>query len=130
MPRGQNKEFKEKQGRLKKNTEEARELGRKGGPKSAEARRKSRTYREIFNEIKDELVKTKGGKKITLQEAAVQAVYKKAISGDINAMKLLLSMAGELDSNMQDFNQSINIVFSSKETADNFKTIVQRGINK
>lgn len=121
------KEFIAKQGRLRGNTEEARQMGKVGGKKSGEARRQKRTYREIFEALKDELIKTKGGKQVTLQEAAVQGVYKKAIGGDIQAMKLLLSMAGELETSMDDFSQTINITFANKEMADKFNTIIERG---
>lgn len=90
-------------------TEEAREIGKKGGIASGKARRKKKALNETLNELfsmplKDgkindiEQIKSLAavkGQNITVQEAIVIAQIQKAIKGDQRAARLLFEMLGE-----------------------------------
>ena len=80
---------------------EVRENGRKGGIASGEARRKKRDLREIFEAVRDMKVQValpdKSTKEMTFDEASALAMFKKAMNGDVNAMKLIATMLGEYE---------------------------------
>lgn len=74
--------------------EEAAKNGRAGGIASGEAKQRRKTYREIAMEIgrlpSDEL------KSMTNDEAVMVALYKKAKSGNVQAIGKLLNLFGEM----------------------------------
>lgn len=76
--------------------EEARERGRNGGIKSGEARRKKRDMKAELLLILDEPIKDKKGHKIPPRRAISLTLLKKALQGDLKAIKLLLEIIGEL----------------------------------
>jgi len=84
---------------------EARELGRKGGVASGKSRRERKTIREGFNAIlaapvkdKDVLKELKAaGAQTNAQGLLLLRIYQKAINGDMQAAKLLLTAIGEAD---------------------------------
>lgn len=80
----------------KRSTEEAREISRKGGIKSGEARRKKRDMKAELLLVMDELITDKSGKKVTPRKAISVTLLKKALSGDLKAIKLLLEIIGEM----------------------------------
>ena len=80
---------------------EARELGRQGGIASGEARRRKRDLKALFEAIREERIEVKmpdGTRKdTTFDEAAVIAMFQKAIRGDVRAMKLIATILGEYE---------------------------------
>lgn len=79
-------------------TDEAREIGRKGGIASGEARRERKDMRYFAKIVLDELVKDKkSGVELPTRYAALKSVLKKVLKeGDHNALKTLAQLAGEL----------------------------------
>ena len=85
--------------------DEARELGRKGGRASGKVRRKRKSIREGFNAILSAPVKDKtilaelkgAGADKNAQGLLLLRIYQRAICGDMQAAKLLLTAIGEAD---------------------------------
>lgn len=71
--------------------EEARELGRKGGIASGEARREKKTMREMLEYL---LAKKVEGDKTCL-EVIMTSATQKAMSGDIKAMEFVRDTSGQ-----------------------------------
>lgn len=85
---------------LKPNSErtpkERKELAKKAGIKSGEARRKKRDMKAELLLVLDEPIKDKKGHKLPPRRALSMTLLKKALSGDLKAIKLLLEIIGEL----------------------------------
>ena len=91
--------------------EQAREMGRKGGQKSAEARRKKKTMRELTKSIMETTVSTKQENvratlammgleenDMTYQAAVVVRLMQKAmVEGDTQAIRLIGELTGEIN---------------------------------
>ena len=91
--------------------EQAREMGRKGGQKSAEARRKKKTMRELTKSIMETTVSTKQENvratlammgleenAMTYQAAVVVRLMQKAmVEGDTQAIRLIGELTGEIN---------------------------------
>ena len=86
-------------------SEEAKKAGSKGGKKSAEARAEAKTTREIAKML-DSLAVTGKNKEVleqlgvpdddqTQQTVRLVALHKKAMTGDVAAIKLWLEITGE-----------------------------------
>lgn len=99
-----NEEFEKRKGRL--TTEEAREIGRKGGKASVEARREKKKLRQLV-EAFGELPAPEKVRKV-LQElgvsenemrtndmAIVVGLFQKAIKGDVSAFNAIRDIRGE-----------------------------------
>lgn len=75
--------------------------GRKGGIASGKSKRKKRELREIFEAIRKMPITIalpdKTTKEVDFDEAAVIAMYQKAMHGDVGAMKLIATMLGEYE---------------------------------
>lgn len=71
---------------------QAREMGRKGGIASGQARREKATMKAILEKILDE--PSKSGR--TYREMATLGLLKGAISGNANNYRLILETLGEL----------------------------------
>lgn len=81
-------------------TEEAREIGRKGGIASGEARRAKRDFREAMLDALSELVDRRNDKgdvvaKITAQQAICLKQIAKALKGDTTAAKFCVEVSAE-----------------------------------
>lgn len=99
-----NKEFEKRKGRL--TTEEAREIGRKGGKASVEARREKKKLRQLV-EAFGELPAPEKVRKVlnelgvaenemrTNDMAIVVGLYQKAIKGDVSAFNAIRDIRGE-----------------------------------
>lgn len=74
-------------------TDEARELGAKGGKASGEARRKRKLIRECLNELLSDRVPTAADK--TGVEAIAATLFLKALDGDLKAFELIRDTVGE-----------------------------------
>lgn len=76
---------------------EARELGRKGGIASGEARRNKKTMKEMLDYLLEkEIENSRTGEKVTYREAILTSAIKKAIKGDIKASQFIRDTAGEM----------------------------------
>lgn len=75
-------------------SDEAREIGRKGGLASAEARKKKKLLRECLQELLQMEYDTGKGKK-TGSEVLAAMLMKKAMAGDVKAFETLRDTAGE-----------------------------------
>jgi hypothetical protein len=88
-----------------RSTEEARERGKKGGIASGRARRERKSIREGFNAILSAPVRDKAtlaelkeaGADKTARGLLLLRIYQSAMSGDMQAAKLLLTAIGEAD---------------------------------
>lgn len=75
-------------------TEKAREIGRKGGIASGEAKRRKKTMRETLEMLLDEKYKRTGK---TFREEATIGLLKGAIWGNAKNYEVILEMLGELN---------------------------------
>lgn len=79
-----------------RSADEARELGRRGGIASGEARRAKRTLREVVRMMLDEEIPTKDGGKVTKRAAMAEKMLREAVQkGNIKAAKLVADWSGE-----------------------------------
>lgn len=94
----------------KRTKEEAREISRKGGKASGEARRKKKTMAQIAEKILELSMKPKrevmdvddannltelAGQNINVQTAMVLALTKNALEGDCKSIDMLLTLTGQ-----------------------------------
>lgn len=114
------------------NREAAAKAGSKGGKAAGIARRQRKTYREIALALRDELVEVRmpDGKKreIPLDEAVMLGLYRKALTGDHNAVKLLLEIQGEYQNSL-DLSAHVDtpsVIVGDDETAAKLKAILNR----
>lgn len=76
---------------------QARELGRKGGIASGEARRRKKALRELVQEAFAQTVRNNAtGQDMRTDEAMVMKQVQKALEGDTKAFTVLRDTAGEL----------------------------------
>ena len=88
-----------------KKKEEAKKRGKNGGLKSAETQRRKKELRDIAKEIMELSLKdgkldeftsmNVKGKNLTVKEALIFAQFKKAITGDEQALRLVLQFVGD-----------------------------------
>ena len=75
--------------------------GRLGGIASGKSKRRRRELREIFQTIRSTPVEVtmpdKTKKEVPLDEAAALAMFRKAMSGNVEAMRLIATMLGEYE---------------------------------
>lgn len=75
---------------------EARELGKKGGIASGEARRAKKDMAYFARVILDEIIHDKNGVEIPTRYAMLKSVLKKVLKdGDVKAFKTITAQAGE-----------------------------------
>ena len=74
-------------------TEEAREIGRKGGIASGKARQEKKTMREMLVEC----LKMTNNKGQTYQELATIGLLKGAMKGDSRNFRLIMEALGEIE---------------------------------
>lgn len=82
-------------------SEEAREIGRKGGIASGESRRAKRNLRELFEAIRNEQITVTMPDNTTrtmqMDEAATLAMFQQALKGNVKAMTLIATILGEYE---------------------------------
>ena len=118
-------------------TEEARERGRKGGQASVKAHRERKAMKETIG-ILLSMPLTEGagtdveqiknlaearGRNITVQDAIVIAMAKKAMKGDVRAGEFLRDTIGENPKNFVEVGGNINNPFEGLSTEDLKKLI-------
>ena len=85
-------------------TSEARELGRKGGIASGEARRKKATMLSVLEKTLDQT----NSKGLTYRELATLGLIKGAMNGKVENYKFIMELMGELNSiNSNEINENI-----------------------
>lgn len=86
-------------------SEEARDIGRKGGIASGEARRRRKQLREDLIAMLDEEVefKTKDGQsvKATVQAGVARKLIKKASEGNLKAIELMAKLTGDFEQRLK-----------------------------
>ena len=91
----------------RRSREEHRESSRKGGIASGEARKRKKTIKEtinllltmpVFNDKMKKQMQELGytDEELTNQTALVLAIYKRALTGDVNAFNTLADRSGEV----------------------------------
>lgn len=75
-------------------TEKARELGRKGGIKSGEAKRAKKTMKEMLDYLLDKNISTNKGDMSTM-EAIMVSMIAKASKGDVRATEFIRDTIGQ-----------------------------------
>lgn len=130
MPSGENKEFIENRTRFSDKTPEERaELGRKGGIKSGESKRRKKAMRETFEILLSMPMKPgKGadveaiknfanlkGKNISVQEAMAIAQIQKALKGDTTAATFVRDTVGEKPNDNVTLEGTIPVVISGDD---------------
>lgn len=110
--------------------EEQKEIARKGGIASGEARRAKRTYREIAQMLAEKRIDIKNPDgsvdKATYDVAVVDAQYRKAITkGDTNAARFLSELTGDLATQGT---SETNIIVKSEDEARKIKDIGNLGV--
>lgn len=83
------------QGRQWKTSEEAREAGRKGGKRSAQARRERKTMRQELEALLREDIHDKNGNVLNTQTALGTSLIKAALNGDVRAFIAIRDTIGE-----------------------------------
>ena len=88
-------------------SEEAREIGRKGGIASGKARRERKAFKEALLLALETM--TEEGK--TIQEKGIESLMKKYIDGDLQAFTIVRDTVGEkpTDKVEADVNSEVNI---------------------
>ena len=84
---------------------DARERGRKGGKASGRARSVKRSMRQWAELMRDmpapENARAEFGADLTQAGAAVAAMYRASVAGDVRAFRALAELLGELDADAQ-----------------------------
>lgn len=83
------------QGKVIQAGDEARELGRKGGLKSAEVRAARKTLREELTILLTEKITDKNGRQMETQKAISTSLIKQALSGNTKAFEIIRDTIGE-----------------------------------
>lgn len=113
---------------------ERRELARKGGIASGEARRRRKQLREDLLVMLDEEVefKTKDGQtvKATVQAGVARKLIKQASEGNIKAIELMAKLTGEFENRvkLEGAVEQVQVVVQDSATAEALQEILN--INK
>jgi len=108
--------------------DERREMARRAGKKSGEARRARKTMKDTILELIQKEVDTANygadpdilGNKATLQEIILASMVREAANGDTKAMQLLRDTIGEMPITKQEIKQEV-ISKEDIKTMDNLK---------
>lgn len=93
-----------------RNEKEARELGRKGGIASGEARRQKKTMRETLEQMLDEVANIEGNKdKLTYRQLATLGLLKGAVQGNNANYKTILETIGEIQEPQSTTTPTLNV---------------------
>lgn len=111
-------------------SEEARDIGRKGGIASGEARRRRKQLREDLLVMLDEEVefKTKDGKtvKATVQAGVARKLIKQASEGNLKAIELMAKLTGEFENRvkLEGTVEQVQVVVQDRATAEALQKIL------
>lgn len=113
-------------------SEEARDIGRKGGIASGEARRRRKQLREDLLVMLDEEVefKTKDGQtvKATVQAGVARKLIKQASEGNLKAIELMAKLTGEFENRvkLEGTVEQVQVVVQDESTAEALNKILNR----
>lgn len=96
-------------------SEEAREIGRKGGIASGEARREKKAMRQVLQECLN-MTNNKGQ---SFQELATLGLIQGAIKGNANNYRTILETLGELQQPEKENGVIVDLVEALKNVKDN-----------
>jgi hypothetical protein len=113
----------------KRSVGEVRKLGRSGGIKSGETRRKQKEIKELMQTIDSTSLPSEQAETYqqvldienpTYREAVIATIYLKALSGDMRAIELYLKLKGEMpkDIELMAGDKSMTIVWNEKRYND------------
>lgn len=106
---------------------ERRELARKGGIASGEARRKRKQMRDDLRAMLDSKQKFSDGKTRRVQEGIVHKLVSAAMSGDLKAIEQIAKLMGEYEQRIK-VDGTINtpqIIVQDKDTAEALASILK-----
>ena len=106
---------------------ERRELARKGGIASGEARRRRKQMRDDLQAMLDSEQKFSDGKTRRVQEGIVHKLVTAAMSGDLRAIEQIAKLMGEYEQRIK-VDGTINtpqIIVQDKDTAEALATILK-----
>lgn len=105
-------------------TEQAREIGRKGGIASAESKKRKKLLKECLEELLERDITDNQGHTMTGAEAMSVRLFQKALKGDLKAFELVRDTAGQKPAEkvmMSDIEQNV---------IEEIEEIVEREIGK
>lgn len=101
--------------------EERREIGRMGGIKSGETKRRRKTLREDLLAVLGTEVKNKKGENVTLQKSMIDSLIVRAINGNVKAFEVIRDTIGEKPVERQEITGFINQSEASVEEVQEFR---------
>ena len=97
--------------------EEAREKGRRGGKKSAEARRAKKALREDLIDLLQVRSKSLEGKEHTQQECIAASLVKEARNGNVRAFEVIRDTIGEKPRDKYEIAAAVEAHFEALDAA-------------
>lgn len=98
-------------------SEEAREMGRRGGIASGESRRARKTFKEAIKILLETQVKDADGELKTIQDIGLDALAKKLMDGDLNTFLAFRDTIGEKPTEKIDTNVNLSYEEALKQVA-------------
>ena len=96
---------------------EARELGRKGGKKSGEARRRKAALRDTMNRLLtmqvnveglSDVIRADSGEDTTYEDVITMAMIQQAMMGDVKAYQAIMKVVGQTERSEEDLEEQEN----------------------
>ncbi|WP_302179297.1 hypothetical protein [[Ruminococcus] lactaris] len=93
---------------------EARELGRKGGKKSGEARRRKAALRDTMNRLLtmqvnveglSDVIRADSGEDTTYEDVITMAMIQQAMMGDVKAYQAIMKVVGQTERSEEDLEE-------------------------
>ena len=93
---------------------EARELGRKGGKKSGEARRRKAALRDTMNRLLtmqvnveglSDVIRADSGEDTTYEDVITMAMIQQAMMGDVKAYQAIMKVVGQSERSEEDLEE-------------------------
>ena len=93
---------------------EARELGRKGGKKSGEARRRKAALRDTMNRLRtmqvnveglSDVIRADSGEDTTYEDVITMAMIQQAMMGDVKAYQAIMKVVGQTERSEEDLEE-------------------------
>ena len=107
----------------KRTKEKQREIAKKGGIASGEARRAKKSLREAMQVLMDADLTGKDGKTMTGTEAMAAKAFQAALKGDWKAWELVRDTAGQKPIDKVQMKTDINIAESAERLSNIFEQI-------
>lgn len=98
--------------------EEAVKIGKSGGEKSGVKRREIKSFREYAEKALSTITKDNNGNELNYKAGIVLRLVKRALSGDIRAVELLMKLIGEMPSDKTEITGKDGGVISVEHSFD------------